>query len=700
MAEHPFRTFLSVDGAWVDVTGDVRQTSTVRIVKGGGEVSEVPRPSTLTLTLNDPAGRYRPDRAASPLYGKVGRNTPVSVPGGMFEVSGWKPDRTVDHDGLGRGDQVTEIDAGGILRRIGTWTDPVVSALTQTITADLLGNAVGYWPIEDGELTQHAPTPVVGLAPSLLYTNGPLEFGITDAPAGANASVNIPAASTDAGRGRTTGQFVPGSQTAGWQFAFAFRLPTAPPDATFNPQMFLQLTGGYRFDFWMNSTTYRITALDPNTGVVDTTDVDYTSGPGPTVWTYMVLTATHTTSSTTAWVLQWYSQNGTFILSTSDTAPIPSGALDLWEAYANYEMRLSQVIGVQGVSDNLTSFPLVSSFNGWVGETAAARFGRLMDLSGLPWTVEGDPDRTVPMGAQRALSLPEHLREIRDSEDGRLYDDPDALGVTLRTRLDLYSQTPALRLTYGVNVAAPFLPVLDDLNTANVVTADQRVGGSYTARDDTSIMGTLPPPDGVGEYKKTLKVNLSTDAALQPRAEWGRAIGTNPEARYASVVVDLDANPELETAVSAVRQGDRITVAGADPDVVDLMVVGVTDSYDTKHRRTVTFTCSPYRSYDVGAYDDTIKRYDSGSTTLAGSQNASSTAWSLTTANLGDVWSTTPGYDLLVAGERVHVSSMGAATGTGPYVQPAVVVRSVNGVVKTHAAGEPVHVATPGRYGL
>lgn len=709
MPEHAFDAQMQVNGVWLNVTSDVRQTSVVTVSKGGGEVSQAPKPSTLALTFNDPVGKYRPDRAMSPFYGQVGRNTPIAVPGGIFEISGWSPDRTVDHDpALGRGDQTTDIDAGGLLRRVGTWTNNVQSALSQAIVKDLTSTTnpiLGYWRLED-EAGARYPKPEVG-TPADPRMSFYAQFGTPEGPFGANSVVKTADYCAVAAR------YLPGSTSAGWKMGFAFKLANLITSTGYDRIMLIQTRQGIRFDVFINNANFRIQFLDlaPGGGVT-TVDIPYTGTQGPLVWTWMTVEVSVATATTCNWILNWYAQSDTVTWSQSGTAPVPAGSLDFWQIAGNdgtasNNGMFGHVVGVQGTAPNLYSFNIVSAFNGWAGELAGDRFARLMDLSGLSWTIRGSAATTAPMGPQGPNTLLEHLREIRDTEDGMLYDNPTALAITLRTRNSLYNQVPMLALTWGVNVAPPLRPVIDDLNTANVIEVSNRLGGSYTARDDTSPMGTLPPPAGVNEQKQRIDVNMTYDKDLQPRAEWARAIGTNPEARYSSVVVDLDANPSLETAAEAVQPGDRITVRGADPDLIDLLVIGITCRYDTKFRKTATFTCRPYRIYAVGKADD-VARYDSGSTVANVTYAPTTTAIRFRTANPEDLWSLAPDpanpatwYDVMCAGERWSVTSMGAVSGTAPnLLQQATVIRSVNGVVKTIPIESPIRIATPGRWAL
>ena len=77
------RTDLQLGGVWTDVSGDVYVRDPKQISRGRRDQGSAADPSSLSLTLNNRSGRYSPRNAMSPLYGQIGRNTPVrvSVPG-------------------------------------------------------------------------------------------------------------------------------------------------------------------------------------------------------------------------------------------------------------------------------------------------------------------------------------------------------------------------------------------------------------------------------------------------------------------------------------------------------------------------------------------------------------------------------------------------------------------------------------------
>lgn len=72
-------TELFIDGAWVDVSGDVYNRDPIHITRGRADESSSVDPSSCTLTLNNRGGKYSPRNPNSPYYGKIGRNTPIRV---------------------------------------------------------------------------------------------------------------------------------------------------------------------------------------------------------------------------------------------------------------------------------------------------------------------------------------------------------------------------------------------------------------------------------------------------------------------------------------------------------------------------------------------------------------------------------------------------------------------------------------------
>jgi hypothetical protein len=304
------------------------------------------------------------------------------------------------------------------------------------------------------------------------------------------------------------------------------------------------------------------------------------------------------------------------------------------------------------------------------------------------------------MGPQRADTFINLLKEIRETDGGLIYDEPLDIALTMRVRRDLYDQDPALELTYPDDLGG-YRKLLDDLNTHNVVTVKNRGGGEVTRSLTSGPMSTQAPPAGVGEYKATVDVSVEDDGdQLDNLADWHLAQGTLERPRYDEITVDLLAHPELISDAEGVAPGDMIEITGLEPDIVQLLVTGWTDKIG-KSTRTITFAVAPYEPWQSGEYDDAGSRYDARTSTVSTAEDTTSTAWSVECTDPEDVWSTTAEpYDWMVAGERVTVTTMNAATGSGPYVQTCTVTRSVNGVVKAQAVGNQVQLADPKRWAL
>lgn len=73
------RTELHYGGVWNDITADVRYDPPITIKWGRADEAAKAAPSSLSLALNNPAGKYSPRNPRSSLFGLIGRNTPIRV---------------------------------------------------------------------------------------------------------------------------------------------------------------------------------------------------------------------------------------------------------------------------------------------------------------------------------------------------------------------------------------------------------------------------------------------------------------------------------------------------------------------------------------------------------------------------------------------------------------------------------------------
>lgn len=686
-------------GAWQDITAqDDVFTDPITLTRGyTNEMRPQITASSISATLANDDDRYRTTNPESPLYGLAGRATPVRVSVGstvraVGEIVSMAPDQTVDFDAsTGKGRAWVDLEASGLLRRIGQWDEPLRSPF---YTANMVvTHKAGYWPMEDPRGTPLASTPIP-LASTKSMTG--VLFDSQKRPPGSGPVAD--------GQKTNIAYFkcIPAtdrSSTDGWQATFVADLTSGT--GSFYTPMTVYLADGYNVSFNMDFSTQDISIYvfdGTNSTAVASNTVNWGTYVFTGRWIMFVLDVSYSAGTTTVelnwravgeW--SWLSFTTTYARATSQPAEI---RISLPE-----DSAYGHVLATHGRAYSLLWEERFDALRGYAGETAADRFFRLCTLKGVAKTVVGDTTLSAPMGAQGVDTLINHFAEIVTTEDGMLTEDPTDLALIFTLRSERLTQTPALALTYPGDIAPPFREILDDSAVNNIVTASQRDGGDYTAEDSTTALGTQDAPDGVGEYRQDVAVNVyAPDTDLPQQAYWWLYKGTNPAPRFPSVTVDLLARPDLVSAVEAVDLGEVITITGARENVIRMHVIGWTEVIGSA-TRVITFYLARDDIFNGGLYDNTTYRYDSASTTLGSGVNSSAVSLTFSTTDVGDLWSTTDEpYDVFIAGERITVTSMGAASGSGPYTQTATVTRSVNGVVKSLSSGEAIHVANPGRY--
>jgi hypothetical protein len=253
-------------------------------------------------------------------------------------------------------------------------------------------------------------------------------------------------------------------------------------------------------------------------------------------------------------------------------------------------------------------------------------------------------------------------------------------------------------IPYEDNKVIPFTPSDDDALTRNRATVERPNGTRATKELITGPMSIQPPPLGVGLYDEAVTLNLAEDEDVEADAAWRVHVGTWDEGRYPELGVDLAdpriiADPVLIRDLLALTPGDRLVIENPPPWLpprsVDVLVMGVSMDI-TPHHLRIVWSCVPARPYRV-AYWNAGHRWSAEGTVL--SAGVSDTATTLPLTLPGQYgWTHADGdYDILVGGELMTVTNV-----TGG--DSMTVTRSVNGVVKTHAAGAPVALADPSFY--
>jgi hypothetical protein len=686
---------LFVSGAWTTYPAYSEEGWTARI---GPDLQSGPQPNMLSLTLNNDDLSMDPSNVASPLYGLIGRNTPMRVlinTIALFytEASSWKPERTIEHvPSANTGRASINVTGEGMLRRIGKWDDELDSPMArQTLGYSQL---LGYWPLEDDNGAQWLAQRVTASAAKPATYTGTVTLA---GDAGAGGSDNVLTIGAD---GFVSGMFA-GAGGNGFQIVFAAKLAAAPASATY--ETLLQFTDHLnRVWRWRaNNTNFLVEITDTDAvTILASLGASY----GATLLTKWIRYRLRVTVSggTVTFEPAWYPQDNPTISGYTGTfASTATGRPRTWQILGNPwtdGAAFGHVFATNDTVTDLTTAVATAAFNGNINERAAYRWARLMGEQGLTAYVNGDPSKSTPMGRQKPGKLIDLLTECVTTEAGIMYDEPLDIAVTFRTYGDLINQAVSLALTYGTDVAPPLTKKIDDVITANDMTGSNADGTEIHLEQTTGRISTSPPPAGVGRVKGKVDTNTASISALTDRTNLELALGTQDRPRYEAVTIDLLANPGLRNAVNGLRPGHIITITGLESDVVTLRVINIEVSGGAVEHRAV-LNCVPGEIWQPGKYT-TVGRADSKSTTLKTTVTSGATALTFRTTDILDVWSTAGvPYDVVIAGQRNTVTAMGAAAlVAGAYDQAATVTRAVNGVVKALTAGAEIHVADRARY--
>ncbi len=673
---------LYYSGSWHDITADLSDDG-VKITRRAGQ------PSSCELTLKSDAGKYSPRNPASPLFGLIGRNTPIRVrtqpvSGGTVhtrfvgEVASW-PARWTN-----RGTSYAPIECAGVLRRLGQGAAPLRSPLYRAISS--IGDPlVGYWPMEDSTGSAHFASGLDGGraatwagTPTLASDDG--WPGSAALPVLGSSSVTaVPSSHASTGETQVSALFyVPAGTATRWLMEIRYKGGTVRMS---------------RLRFVSGGALYWAMYDDDGAVIADST-IAFTLD-GKRFW--VSFEVSNSGSNIARSVATWVVGDPSGLVSSATVATqsvgkvssvvLNPGRADLGDLSAGH---LTVETDVAGLSVR------AGSLNGWSPEDAADRIDRLCDENSVGIAVAGTSPVAEKMGPQGMDTLLSLLDEAVETGQGILCDRRDDVGLAYRTIEDLYNQTPVLEVAYTDNLLRPFEPTEDDQGTRNRVTVTRDGGTSATVQRDDGALAVAE----IGLYDEAVTLSLADDDQPAEHAAWRVALGTHDEPRWPNIGIDLADSHWLNDSaltedVLAVDIGDRIDVsnlpAWLPPDDVRGLVTGYDEEIGPMHYR-VTFTCLPERPYEVGVWDGTGSRYSGAGTVLAEALDATETGVDVTPPD-GVTWTHADGdYDVMVGGERMTVTAVAGNTLT--------VTRSVNGVVKTHAAGALLDLAEPVRYAL
>lgn len=704
---------LFYSGVWNVAPAYVRDP--ISITRGRRDEQTQLGPSSATLTLDDRQEVYNPRNPMSvALYGKAGRNTPIriTVAGGqrfIGEVASWKPGRTLDFDRVaGRGDAWCEIEAAGILRRVGT--DPLDSPLRRAITA---ATPTAYWPLEDSDGALSAQSAVDGVPDMTPFGYSRFTAPVTGDPVPAaglprfGTGNGIPGSApvVDLSQGGVLQGAPPVSTSVGWRVEFVLICPRDKADnriavrwltnGTWDTWDFQVEAGGIFATFGtgltaLGSVTASFNIFDglPHHYAIEaeqlggaTSAALYVDGEFVEFYDAFVPPMTGSPGSITSVIVNPLEEiNG--------TAAMPIiGHVAVWNPHP------------VAAPDHTTAM------RGHHGEATTARFTRLCDELDVTSAIAGGaPADTLTMGAQRVDTLTGLLGETERTDDGFIFEPRTLLGLAFRPGANVQNQAATLVLDWaGTEVAPPLAPLIDDQLARNdVVAVSTTSGASARSVEESGRMSVQAPPNGIGRKPGRVDVNPAADVTLIDHASWHRHKGTADEVRFAQITVDLLAHPGLTTDAAAVDVGHRIDLVNVpvsiSPGTVSLIVIGYTEVIGAGTRK-ITYVCAPASPY-VTATADGDPRVPADGSTLAALMNDSDMTFSLasTAANgpwvTGDTVSNPTDFPLsiLIGGELATASAISGASSPQTVTLSA---RALNGVNRQWAAGTPVDVAVP-----
>ncbi|MFE7094611.1 hypothetical protein [Streptomyces erythrochromogenes] len=541
------------------------------------------------------------------------------------EVSSWPSRWDVSGN-----DVYVPVEAAGIMRRLGQGSKPLASTLRRRVPT--VGLPVAYWPMEEGRDATQAYSPTDGVAP--LATIG-FQYASDDGLAGSSPLPKVTAAASMRGT-------VPAHTATGvWMVACMYHSPAEPATET----VLLE---------WTTTGTAQRIVLTAETGNIKVTGYTSTGSTvfaivvGPTEfhgqWNRLNISAVESGGNVT-YDIAWGVVNGDAYGTNTTVAATAGTVTGITTVFGPLAADLA--IGHLGVFASTISEDVYRfGDTGWNSERADVRFDRLGIEEGVPTSIADSIGSAEQMGPQRPNSLLTLLRECADADGGIMYEERDRLALRLRPRQSYYNQPVALTLDYTAEgeVAPPLEPVDDDQHVRNDVTRSRVNGSSARAVDETSSMGTAPPPAGVGVYEDSQSLNLYQDSQVEPIAHWQLHLGTWDEARYPTVHIDLAAAPHLVDAVLALDIGDRIQIINPPtwlpPGPIDLIVEGYTEVIGHPNDWNILLNCSPAGPWVVAVADDTtLGRADTSGSVLGAAATDSATTLVVHSEQTAVAWS-------------------------------------------------------------
>ncbi|WP_435107786.1 hypothetical protein [Nocardiopsis synnemataformans] len=614
------------------------------------------------------------------------------------EISSWPP-----RWDLSDSDVWVPIQASGIGRRLGQGAKPLQSSLRRGIPGY---RPLAYWPLEDGQLSTQAAEVTGHTGP--LTTSG-LTYAEDDTLI---SSGPLPKVRPGA---RLLSGPIPSVDSGAWEVDMLFRLEEATESTT--DQMLLDVTTSTMRAWvitrrWTDGRPIMVLNIRDLDGAELATPASfYIDATQPPVvlgqWNRLRLRS-YTTGSECTTEAQ--------VLDLSRSTGAYRGG---WRTYthgpgvgspARIDTRFGTELGDLSIghitvwgSHLATAYFLAG--NGYAGETAADRLSRLSVGEQVPVLVVGDAD--TELGPEPEGTFLDGVGAAMDADLGVPGEPRDALGLLYRARKDLYNRQPVITLDYTAgHISDPVEPVDDDQQLRNDIEVKRDHGSSFHVVDEDGPLGV----NTVGRYDESVTLSLASDGQLADQAGWRLHLGTVDELRWPTIRVNL-ANPRMREHIPALLgldAGDRIRILNpphwTQAQDLDLIVQGYEERIGA-FAWDLTLTCTPASAWTVGVVAESAPaevdpsapdRADTSGSVLAFDIDQEETHLPVSTTS-GPPWTTSAEdcpFDITCGGEVMRVTQVVGDGSTG-FPQSLICQRSVNGIVKPHAAGTGVRLAQP-----
>lgn len=584
-------------------------------------------------------------------------------------------------------DSWAPVKAAGTLRRLGQGPTALKSPLYNQLVHQ--AGITGLWMGEDG-------AGATELAPSDPY-NAPaaLEGNYTTA-----AESTLPGALTtfklNDGAARARGKFARGNSGSGFSFMAFFKFDTDPVAEHEICKLTTGLFGA------VGTVRIKVNAggVMSVTGYGGTDDAVVFTGAADTDLDFSEWTAFQLETETSGGNINWtmivhkVGAGTGFGAWGGSVSGSTNAKIRGWQLTGNNSspVAFSTIYGGSDVLPFVDSgFALVS--NGYQGETAGDRMVRVFAEAGIPFVLE--PGETSEMGYQPPGDALSVARDCEATDLGILYE--GGVGLIYRPRRARYNRPVEMELDLREGqFAAAWEPIDDDRFEKNDVTVTRAGGGSARAVKDSRV-------DEVGRYVDPVTINPFRDSDLVDQATWRVNLGTVDDLRWPRFEMNFRRNFDLTRDWRYRSFGFRMTATGEPSQITgsppDVIVEGTSQTIRNEEWTAECFT-SPAQGYAVAVYGES--RYEArDSVTVANKAGGSGGVYSTTDTVIyantpGIQWGTQYPYNIKIGYEEMTVTGV-AVSGSD---QALTVTRSVNGVVRTHGAGEKVLLADRRRIGL